>query len=309
MSNSNLPAVINEPMDFDTVQRVSMAMSKSGYFKDANDVAQAIVKVMAGQEMGIQPFAAMSGIHIINGKPALGANLIASLIKNDLRYDYQIAKLDDGGCEIAFFENGQEVGRSSFNRKDAQTASLTGGNWQKFPRNMYFARAISNGAKWYVPGIFGGAPVYTPDELGVDVDMEGDIIDVTPVTVEDEEPEPTPDSSSNGQDRLDEINGELGLNNSAVSTTAPESNGLPKHPATFIDYCIVTISRYDNVHGVKGALKLLGYSGVKQDDAERERQYLALQLYANARDAGHGADDALAYVDQAMNEKADKEAA
>ena len=49
---------------------------------------------------------------------------------------------------------------------------------------MFFARAISNGAKWYTPGIFGGAPVYTPDEMGADVDEDGDIIDaeVEPVT-------------------------------------------------------------------------------------------------------------------------------
>ncbi len=140
------------------------------------------------------------------------------------------------------------------------------------------------------------------------VDQEtGEIIEgeIEPTEVE----EPTPDPSDNGQDRLDEINGELGLFNSSQSTTEPEPNGLPKHPPKFIDYCVDTIPRYDNVHAVKGALKLLGYSGVKQDDDERERQYLALQLYANARDAGQGADDALAYVDQAMNEAADQEAA
>jgi hypothetical protein len=170
--------------DFDEVQRVSKAMVASGYFKDAADVAKAITKIMAGQEMGLGPFSSMTGIHIIKGKPVLGANLIATLIKNDPRYDYRILKLDNDGCSIAFFENGKQVGESGFTADDAKAAGLAGDNWRKFPRNMYFARAISNGAKWYTPGVFGGSPVYTPDELGADIDEDGY------VTVVDVEPEP-----------------------------------------------------------------------------------------------------------------------
>ena len=64
--------------DFDTMQRMSMALFKSGYFSDVKSEAQAIVKVMAGAELGLQPFASMTGIHIISGKPTLSANLIAT---------------------------------------------------------------------------------------------------------------------------------------------------------------------------------------------------------------------------------------
>ena len=52
--------------------------------------------------------------------------------------------------------------------------------WKNFPRNMLYARAISNGAKWHCPDVFGG-PVYTPDELGATIDGEtGEMIDVSP---------------------------------------------------------------------------------------------------------------------------------
>jgi hypothetical protein len=37
---------------------------------------------------------------------------------------------------------------------------------------MLFARALSNGAKWFCPDIFGGGPIYTPDELGAVIDGE-----------------------------------------------------------------------------------------------------------------------------------------
>ena len=191
--------MVIEPEQFETTQRIAQAMVASGYFNDAKDVAQAIVKIMAGQELGLPPFAAMTSIHVIKGKPTLGANALATLVKSHPRYDYRVKVLDGKGCTIAFYENGDRLGDSSFSAADAKAAGLTGGNWQKFPRNMYFARAMSNSPKWLTPGIFGGAPVYTPDELGADVDGEGDIIDVTTelVTLIDSEVEDTvePDDS------------------------------------------------------------------------------------------------------------------
>ncbi len=172
---SNELTVTNNNMDFDTMQRMSLALYKSGYFKDSQNEAQAIVKVMAGHELGLPPFASMSGIHIIQGKPALGSNVIATLIKNDPRYNYRVKELSDKVCTIEFYEDGQPCGESVFTAQDAQKAGVK--NMNKFPRNMLFARAISNGAKWFTPGIFGGAPVYTPAELGADVDEDGYIVD------------------------------------------------------------------------------------------------------------------------------------
>jgi len=179
---------------FDTMQRAAMALHKSGYFKDSINEAQAIVKVMAGAELGLPPFASMSGIHIVQGKPVLGANVIATLVKNDPRYNYKIVECTDKICTIEWFENGQSTGQSSFTMSEAQNAGLTGkDNWKKYPSDMLFARAISRGARRHAPGIFGGSPVYTPDELNVDTDEEGYINGEHP---------PTP--SNNGHNLVDE---------------------------------------------------------------------------------------------------------
>jgi len=160
--------------EFDTMQRVSMALYKSGYFSDVKSEAQAIVKVMAGAELGLQPFASMTGIHIINNKPVLSSNVIATLVKNDPRYNYKVERADDQICQIVWFENGVNVGSSFFTIKEAAAAGLTGKQvWKAYPSDMLFARAISRGARRFAPGIFGGSPVYTPDEMGVDVDPDG----------------------------------------------------------------------------------------------------------------------------------------
>ena len=173
--------------NFDNLQRAAIALQQSGYFPDAKDKAKAITKVMAGAELGLPPFASMSGIHVIQGKPVLGANVIATLVKNDPRYDYRIKQADDKACVLKWYEDGHEVGEAGFTIQEAQGAGLTGkDNWKKYTSDMLFARAISRGARRYAPGIFGGSPVYTPDEMGVDTDEEG-YIDGTSVTIEDHE--------------------------------------------------------------------------------------------------------------------------
>ena len=50
--------------------------------------------------------------------------------------------------------------------------------YKGFARNMLFARAMSNGARWFTPDVFGG-PVYTPDELGAEVNEQGEVVGYT----------------------------------------------------------------------------------------------------------------------------------
>jgi hypothetical protein len=181
---------------FDQLERAAIALKESGYFKDVQSKAQAVVKVMAGAELGLPPFASMAGIHIIQGKPVLGANVLATLVKNDPRYDYRIETATNQVCGLTWFEGGKNVGESGFTMEEAKAAGLVGkDNWKKYPSDMLFARAISRGARRFAPGIFGGAPVYTPDELGADVDEEGNVV-VESTAVDVTEPDPEPE---NGQ--------------------------------------------------------------------------------------------------------------
>ena len=161
----------------DDTMTLGKLLAQSGYFADSRDAGQAVVKVLAGAELGFGPIASMTGINIIKGKVTLSANLIAAAIKRSGRYNYRVRKMTDTECEIVFYEGKEEIGVSTFTAKDAANAGLSGDNWRKFPRNMLFARAISNGAKWYCPDLSGG-PLYTPDELGAQVDGEtGEVVD------------------------------------------------------------------------------------------------------------------------------------
>jgi hypothetical protein len=157
------------------IMNISKAFYESGMFTDIKSVAQAMVKISAGQEIGIPPFASMTGIHIIQGKPTIGAGLIASRLKGSGKYDYRVVEASEKVCSIDFFQGNTKIGNSTFTIEDAKKALTK--NIDKFPKNMLFARAISNGVKWYCPDIFSG-PVYVPEEMQVVTTEEATHVEV-----------------------------------------------------------------------------------------------------------------------------------
>lgn len=160
MENNKLTTVQQLPIG--ELMNMAKAFAESGMFADTKSAAQAVVKIQAGQEIGIPPFAAMTGIHIIQGKPTIGAGLIASRVKGSGKYDYKVVKQDETVCSIDFYQGKEKIGNSTFTIEDARKAKTQ--NLEKFPKNMLFARAISNGVKWYCPDVFSG-PVYVPEEM------------------------------------------------------------------------------------------------------------------------------------------------
>jgi hypothetical protein len=149
----------------DVMQLGSIAIA-SGNFPDLRNNEQAIVRIMAGRELGLQPMTALRDLYVVEGKVAMSSGLIASMIRNHPKYNYKIRSMDNEHCIIDFFENGEQVGDSAFSIEDARQAGIyrQGSGWTKYPRNMLFARALTNGARWHCPDAFDGA-VYTPEEL------------------------------------------------------------------------------------------------------------------------------------------------
>jgi hypothetical protein len=73
------------------------------------------------------------------------------------------------GAVVEVTVNGERAGLSRFTMDDAHQAKLVKDNdkaaWRTVPRNMLLARAMSNAAKWFVPEVLGGLPVYTDGEI------------------------------------------------------------------------------------------------------------------------------------------------
>jgi hypothetical protein len=165
------------PRTLNDIVQVGTILHQSGNFKNSNSAQAAVARVLAGVELGLGPFQSMTNLLVIDGKVTLSASLIASMVKGSDKYDYIIDIHDETQCKLTFLQEGSPIGISEFNIEDAKTAGIyrQGSPWEKYPRNMVFARAVTNGARWYCPDVFNG-PIYTPDELGAEViiDSQGD---------------------------------------------------------------------------------------------------------------------------------------
>lgn len=155
-------------MPLEEIARWADVFVTSGMFKDAKSVAQACVKIQAGQELGLPPFAAMRGFDVIEGKPAPNAGLTAALIKRSGRYGYNVTRSDATACVLEWTEGGRVIGETAFTMDEAKAAGLAGkGPWRSYPQDMLFARALTRGARRFCADVFMGS-VYTPEELGAD---------------------------------------------------------------------------------------------------------------------------------------------
>jgi len=179
------------------VLTVGKLLAASGYFKDVRDQAQAVAKILAGQELGFGPIASLTGVYVQQGKIAYAANLIAAAIKKSGRYNFRVRTHTATECTVDFYEGTEKCGESTFTLEDAKQAGLldgpNSGNYRRYPKNMLFARAISNGARFHCPDVFGGVSIYTPEELGATVSEEGDVtVDAETGEIADEPKPSTP---------------------------------------------------------------------------------------------------------------------
>lgn len=156
-------------LDLAVIAQLGLTFSASKFWNDAQGQSQAMAKLIVGLSLGLSPVAAMSDIHIIEGKPSLGAHALAALVQQSGRYRYRVTESTATRCVLAWFERvdgaWEAVGESSFTAEDAATAGLTGRpNFKKFPADMLYARAMSRGAKRYAPSALGGS-VYVHGEI------------------------------------------------------------------------------------------------------------------------------------------------
>jgi hypothetical protein len=167
----------------DDLQRLARLFAASGLFgRGANPdalMAECAIKILAGMEAGFGPFASAAGVSVINGRPGFGANLLAQAIKRHPIYDYRVLEKTDQVCRIRFLSGKEELGIETFTMAMAERAGLIkAGPWRQYPEAMLFARCLSAGMRTHCPDALGGAPAYTPEELGAQgqIDENGVVI-------------------------------------------------------------------------------------------------------------------------------------
>ena len=184
-TTSASPGLSLQLQSVDDLQRLARLFSASGLFGRAagnpdQHMAECAIKILAGSECGFGPFASSAGVSVINGRPGFGANLLAQAIKRHPSYDYRVLEKTDQVCRIRFLSGKEELGVETFTIAMAERAGLIkgGGPWKQYPEAMLFARCLSAGMRTHCPDALGGAPAYTPEELGAtgQIDENGVVV-------------------------------------------------------------------------------------------------------------------------------------
>ena len=173
----------------DDLARLARVFAASGLFGRAGNqetqIAECAIRLMAGMEAGFSPFASATGVHIINGRPAFSANLLAQAVRRHPDYDYRVLEKTATVCKIRFLSRGEDLGTETFTIDMAERAGLLKNpTWRSYPEAMLFSRALTAGMRTHCPDALGGHPAYTPDELG-DADVVPVMVTEAPRLVPD----------------------------------------------------------------------------------------------------------------------------
>ncbi|MGD3111776.1 hypothetical protein [Streptomyces sp. YGL11-2] len=138
--------------------------------------ANLLYAVEYAESLGLHPMVAITGVHVIEGKPTASAALISALVR---RAGHRLRVTGDATAataQIIRADDPEFVFEVRFTIEDARRAGLLGKDvWKKYPASMLKARAISAVARDACEEALFGVH-YTPEELGAVVDQEGNPI-------------------------------------------------------------------------------------------------------------------------------------
>ena len=121
--------------------------------------------ILTGHEVGLSPMRSLALIHVVDGRPAMAAELMRALVL-EAGHDIWIEEQTSTRVTIG----GQRAGSSretkvTWTMDDAKRANLSGKqNWRSYPRAMLLARATSELCRAVFPDVLSGIS-HTIEEL------------------------------------------------------------------------------------------------------------------------------------------------
>jgi hypothetical protein len=170
------PAAWAMPRTLAEAIQVAEIVHRANLFPDVRNPGHALVKILAGAELGFGVIASLVDVHLIEGKPSVGAHLRAAAIRSSGCYDYEVLEHTDAVCAIRFSRRRpdgtwQDIGVERITLEEAHAKNWhvtrkgeAKGPWRASPKNMLFARCITNGFRFHCPDLTSGLLGYDPDE-------------------------------------------------------------------------------------------------------------------------------------------------
>lgn len=138
---------------------------------------------MTARELGIGPMAAMRYIVVIQGNADLNAQGKVAIVR---RAGHSLTTLESSPSSVTVEGKRADTGdveRVTFTLEDAQRAGLKGANWNQYPEDMLWARAVSRLCRRLFGDVLAGM-TYVEDELADFVPSEPHPRATEPVVVD-----------------------------------------------------------------------------------------------------------------------------
>ena len=156
-----------EPQNAAQAVRYSDLLFASRLFSGYGTKEGVLSTILIGRELGIGMMAALRGVHIVEGKHTLSADLMAALVLRSGVAEYFCpVELSETQATYETRRKGAKNSlRMSFSTADADRAGLVRdkGSWKKYGGDMCRARAIARLARTVYPDVCFG--LYTPEEI------------------------------------------------------------------------------------------------------------------------------------------------
>jgi len=164
---------------------------------------QAAVVMLKGHELGLGIATAFEFVHVIDSKPSISPKGALALIHQSGELAHlEIHDLTDSQgnptrCKVTMKrKNGFEY-TTEYSMADAERAGVVKdkSGWDKYPANMLRWRAVGYCADVVFPDVVGG--LYRPEELGAEVDADGEPVGKWEVV--EAPPQTPPEKGGNGK--------------------------------------------------------------------------------------------------------------
>lgn len=136
-----------QPQNMDQAMQLAHIVAHSALAPKAyaGKPEDALVAMMMGHEIGLNPMQSLQNIAVINGRPSVWGDAMLALVQNHPAFGGIKEDFDDATmtATCTVWRKGGERHTVYFSQQDAQTAGLWGksGPWQQHPKRMLKLRA------------------------------------------------------------------------------------------------------------------------------------------------------------------------
>ena len=160
--------------------KIATLVSESGDFDLRGNSGRALARIMYGAEIGLSPIVALAGLFNREGHICMRATTAVALVRASGKYDFENIEISAERATVRAtrLKKGKQVGTRDYTltMEEAKIAHMhewvESGHgyrqkdiWIQAPAACLWARIAMQAIRWECSDVFGGMPIYDPEEL------------------------------------------------------------------------------------------------------------------------------------------------